>query len=275
MVVCLSDQQLCTGIALSIAALIKLNDTPIGTSLTGYHLNIVTDLVWFSSNTHLLSLLVVRSFAVSVKPTATHTRGPRKQFTMANSSLLRAILMCFQAALLLYFSYIQGYYKWWDMYDCPAACAIGRRKGGEPRRWMIANFVLIFYEYSISLFMLWRRGRKSWLEHLRHRIIDTKSLPPDQQSKVWMEEDTLIWKITRVLFLSIWYFESSETSGVMVQTVWHVLGYYWLITDRYWGHLVMEQSEQDKENELGFGQLVPLFLLLILIVQLLESLEGQ
>lgn len=276
MVVCLSDQQLVTGTALSIAALKKLHDTPVADSLSGYHLNIVADLVWFSSNTHLLSLLVVRSFAVSVKPNAPQENGSRaRQFTARMSTLLRVVLMCTNAALLLYISYIQGYYDWYNMDDGPVICTVGLDKGGAPLQWTRTNFVLIFYSYSVGIFMLWRSGRRYWLQHWRFRLIDNKSLPSSEERVVWIKGNTLAWKVTRTAFLSLWYLLSSETFDVLGQITWHVLGYYSLTTDRAWGHGAMVQSEKDEENNMGFGQLVPVCLLGLLLVQLLESMAGK
>ena len=60
----MSDTQLVSGIAMLISASKKLRDG----SISVYHFNIVTDLAWFSSNTHILTLLVIRSFSQSVKP---------------------------------------------------------------------------------------------------------------------------------------------------------------------------------------------------------------
>ena len=55
----LSDQQLVTGIAVLIAGYSKICSMPI------YHFNIVASLAWFSSATHLATLGVLRSYLVA------------------------------------------------------------------------------------------------------------------------------------------------------------------------------------------------------------------
>ncbi len=52
----LSDQQLVNGTTMLVAIIYLRNQ---GT-LSGYHYTMATGLVWFSSNTHLLSLLILR-----------------------------------------------------------------------------------------------------------------------------------------------------------------------------------------------------------------------
>jgi hypothetical protein len=73
------------------------------------------------------------------------------------------------------------------------------------------------------------------------------------------------------LLLLCWYFFASETVAVLEISVWFSLGLWWLVSDRKNGHSAMDPSEKGAENVLGFGQLVPIFLLLIPILQFFES----
>ncbi|KAI1843013.1 hypothetical protein JX266_010866 [Neoarthrinium moseri] len=274
MVVGLSDQQLVTGIALLVTAIIKLYNG----SITVYHLNIVTDLVWFSSNTHLLSLLVVRSFEQSVKPNqrqpANNARRPR-QFKAKLPSLIRALLMCILAGMLLYLTWVSACSEWYGVLDCPAQCTLPYGKGGSPLQWAIVNFVLVLYTYPLALFMLSRGSRIFWVDKCRPTLIDDKSLVAAGQKVNWGQHGSLPGKGLKAFFLSVWFFLSSDMEAILEQIAWHVLGYYWLFSDRDNGHIIMDESEKEKENGLGFGQLVPLFLLMLPVVQFFESWAGK
>ena len=55
-----SDQQLVTGTALLLAAFIRLPAT--NGQIRAYHFSVITDLAWFSANTHLVTLFVLRDY---------------------------------------------------------------------------------------------------------------------------------------------------------------------------------------------------------------------
>lgn len=112
--------------------------------MTVYHFDIATDLAWFSSTTHLASLPVLR-----YEHSLTAKRGPdrdretlpwrMKGFPHKLHVGIRLVLMLLFASLLLYASWVAGY-ECWD-YDtaCPAKCALGKPKGGEPQQWLVVN----------------------------------------------------------------------------------------------------------------------------------------
>lgn len=280
MVVCLSDQQLVTGIAMMIAALKKLHDETI----TLYHLAIVADLVWFSSNTHLISLLVTSYFTVeSFKkgalprtiPTSTQlVSEPRNKFVVRLPKAARVVLMVFMACLLVYTNLLTGYIDWSsDTFNCPVSCIVGEAKGGGADPWMIANIVLIFYAYPTALCSLWHGGRKVWFEEWRGTIVDNRHLEQSEPPRHWAIMSA------RRIYHCFWYYLSSDTGNVLEQIAWHIVGYVSLFSDREKGHGVMRwfdvADEIAMENSWGFGQLVPLVLLLLPALQLLESIAGK
>jgi len=279
MVVCLSDQQLVTGIAMMIAGLKKLHDE----SITVYHLSIVTDLVWFSSNTHLTALLVTSYFSVEsfkedaparIIPTSTQLiLEPRKKFVARLPRVARVVLMVFLACLLVYATLITGYVYWPETFNCPVSCTIGLPRGGEPQRWMIANIVLIFYAYPKSIFSLWHGGRRVWFEQWRSTIVDNRHLGQSEPPRHW------VIKSARRIYHCLWYYFASDTGDVLEQIAWHIVGYVSLFYDRQNGHSTMRYfdmaDEIAMENSWGFGQLVPIVLLLLPALQLLESIAGK
>ncbi|KAH9890755.1 hypothetical protein F4778DRAFT_366536 [Xylariomycetidae sp. FL2044] len=272
MVVCLSDQQLVVGNAILLAAILKLGEL----DLTVYHFSIVSDLAWLSSNVHLSSVLIVRGFNISVKPGGSPQRTEaHRQFTTSLPTLFRAIFICTLAGMLLYANYVSGARGWFEEYNCPAKCTLSNEKGGAEKDWMAANFVLIFYEYPSTVFLLWSGGRKYWMRHVRHYIVDNKgnqftNLSGSAARQRWWPQ-RLVLKTWR----AIWYFLASEVQEFIVQIIWQALGYWWLSIDRAIGHSLMTLSEETDENKFGFGQLVPLFMLFQLLLQFLESLKAR
>lgn len=106
-VVALGDQQIVTGLALMLAALIRMgSDTK---PLSTYHFVIVSDLVWFSSNAHLLALLVIRSYDDSAKPGPVQREDAVRRMLGAKTvRAVRAILMAGLAGLLRWASIREG-----------------------------------------------------------------------------------------------------------------------------------------------------------------------
>jgi hypothetical protein len=276
----LSDTQLVTGIAILVAALKKLGDG----SITIYHFNIVTDLAWFSSNTHILSLLVVRSFSDSAKPQARKTDGSSTKFVVwlmiQLPSFIRAALMLVLAVLLFYASWVAGYQHWYDDLRCPANCILNSsiwRQSGLPKRWMAVNFFYILWSYPIALLMLIRDFRLWWMDHIRTKLIDKQSLGSRKTENIpdFRSIHDIYQKGLKHVFLFVWYFFSSELITVLESCVWFSLGCWWLRTDRANGHNAMDPDERTVENAWEFGQLVPIMLLLLPVLQFFESFASE
>jgi len=64
---------------------------------------------------------------------------------------------------------------------------------------------------------------------------------------------------------------ASDVFSVLELTVWFALGCYWTVDDRQKGEAVIASEEKEAEGRLGFGQLVPICLLLLPLFQLLGS----
>jgi hypothetical protein len=73
----------------------------------------------------------------------------------------------------------------------------------------------------------------------------------------------------------IWYCLASETIQFLQLVVYLCLGIYWTTVDRQWGQLQMSEAEAEHEDEIGFGQLVPIFLLLLPLLQMVEVYSQQ
>jgi hypothetical protein len=275
-VVSLSDSQLVTGLAIVITALVL---TRKGT-MDAWHFVIVTDLAWLSANTHLLSLLAIR---------AHQHRQPLEMRTSKSAHGVKYLRICLMLALLgmmLYFSYIAGWGPWYDHLSCPVQCIIPKVKPstmyGEPRDWTIVNFVIALYGYPFSIICV-LESPVAWIQNSfsagYHRRISRKATP-----NRWRRYWNYIW----IGALTFW---TSDLEDMLEGTGWFIYGMINLMSDR---HIIkdvvytyndirpvrplmplMPSDEWEKLGVMGFGQLVPLLLLLLPILALLDSWAGE
>ncbi|KDN61920.1 hypothetical protein CSUB01_09930 [Colletotrichum sublineola] len=271
-----SDLQLVTGLAVLVGGIKELADSRIST----YHFMIVTDLAWFCTLTHLLSLVVTRSMRDSVK--RTHPQRYHHENTQMAARLARALRLCFMAAnfvLLNYAIWVTGYEELFKpgQYRCPIKCVVNERKGGDPWVMMIYNMVILSYYYVVQMFLSWRTGRLFWMDHIRKYLIDKKGQPvnvlsPETVFRRWIENKLL--KGLKMCFLAVWYFLASEVETLLGLTAIFGIGVYSLVQDRNRGQMEMRDEPgplNSEENELVFSQLVPIFLLIIPFMGLFES----
>jgi hypothetical protein len=269
LVISLSDQQLVTGLAILIAGTVRLHSAQIAV----YHFAIVADLAWFSSNTHILSLLVVRSYQDSVKrlPSTGERADDEEQAYYSRQGIkwLRVFLMVVMATLLMYTSWVAGYEYWDSELDCPAKCTLRGNRGGSRQKWMGADFFYVLSNYPLHIFMLIRKFRIHWIDDVRPRLLDGVSQPDNRRNLSMWEKGPLLLRLFGRVCLCIWYFLSSELIAFVEVLVWYGLGVSWLFKDRKAGHAIMKDS--GAEMKWGFGQLVPLFLVALPLMQVAES----
>ncbi|KAK1836728.1 hypothetical protein QBC39DRAFT_58029 [Podospora conica] len=273
LVLSLSDTQLVTGTAVLLATIIRLHSASSDVSV--YHFSMAQNLGWLSSNAQLVGMLTVR-----VESVGSLKEGRRRKYVPVRSKgfwgevmtslrrwgdvKLRVVLMLVLAGLLLlYCSWVSGWEEWDAEYDCPARCALGEKKGGEPWRWMVVDFVLVVWTYVTRAFVLFsRRWQVWWLGKVRHLVVDEEARA--QTTKGWR-------KVTRW----VWYLFASELLDILMIMIWFCLGITWIGMDladvRTWAPEVRAKEE----NVEGFGQLVPLVLVVLPLFQVLQSYCAQ
>ncbi|KAF4462808.1 hypothetical protein FALBO_10376 [Fusarium albosuccineum] len=276
-VLSLADMQLVTGIAMLSAAIIQLHNHKISI----YHFSMVTEMAWLSSNVHLLALLAIRTevigsmkkgrrWLVPMQNNPPALERPRTSMGLGMDVFVRVVSMLISAALLLYCSYISGADGWDNHHSWPAHCAIGLKKSGKPRGWMVLNFVLVLWAYPERCLALWPAAGQWWIDKMRHRVLDNRGVGnscQDQQLPLW-----------RKIFVYAYYFTSSEAIQVLIDGImWFGLGVFWIFTDRKSIHEWQEVKENFKEeNDVeGFGQLVSILILGIPFLQALQAYCGQ
>ncbi len=279
----LADTQLVTGLAMLVAAVIKLHEGRISVC----HFTVVTNLAWFSSGAHLLALLAIRTEVLGSMKEGQRfqykdysDQGWMKQFAKRASRRLdiwvRLVSMMGMAALLLYCSWVAGADGLYDWYECPAKCALDKPKGGEPLSWMIVSFVFVIRGYWEWVFLLWWTFQKKWLgSRFRVWLVDGQGVGRDDWKNLPLWKRIWVW---------VWYVEKSETLNFLTDGPgWFIFGVYSAFHDRqvaqdYFSDekLWASEEERDKENDVeGFGQLMPLLLIGLPFLQVLQAYCGK
>nr|CDP26461.1 Putative protein of unknown function [Podospora anserina S mat+] len=268
LVISLSDTQLVTGLAVLVGALASLYRSDHDEPMSVYHFTVASDLAWFSSTTHLSSLLVLR-YHPRISAKKGHRPTHIRPWTVRLPLTIRLVLMAVFAALLFWATTLGGYECWYSIMACPAKCTLTHPWGGEPETWVAVNTVLIVHGYSTHMLELSVTARKYWLDHLRPHVLtrDNKfPVPRLKQGLVGMMVST-----ARMLLFCFWNALGSDLCDVLEMMVWFALGCFWIAEDRRWGQAEMEGEHRQAENRLGYGQLIPIVLLLLPLIALVES----
>ncbi len=146
---------------------------------------------------------------------------------------------------------------------------------------MIVNCFYVAYNYPAAMFMLWRGFRRQWMNLVSLRI---HGCEPGQQVG-WLDrlhgyvKSTLGGTVMgeRLLTVAswgvylIWTLMASEALDVIEVVIWFGFGIEWIKEDRDLGRSLMESEQRKTEDSWGFGQLVPVILLFLPIMQFAES----
>src|SRR5271170_2347971 len=261
-----SDQQLVTGTAILLAAFIRL-PTSNG-QIRAYHFSVVTDLAWFSANTHLVTLFVLRDYF------STHIA----------LRLWRTIGMLVMIALLVIASILSTNKYWYGNPDefvdghsvdftgvnCPTICLIGDLKknmGGSPLKWVIVDLLVLFWGYSIALARLYRPRNKIW-----KRITQTTR---DYYLSVRSQRFEIRFCCSSFGTISRGIYDLMRSSVFITifNSAWFGLGVLSMFADRSEGHRLLGQGEN--EDSWGFGQIMALLLMLLPCFAALEIFYGD
>lgn len=260
----LSDQQLVTGIAILAAGFKMLAEGTI----TAYHFSVVRDLAFFSSNAHLLSLLVLWTSFGSVRKHHKRT-GTRRRFPVAWVTKWRFFCMLIFFGLLMAATWMSAYRLWDEWADCPAHCIPKGTEniGGVPMNWAIATTYFLVTQYASYTLQL---GEKIMG---RARTLRRKTRDADRAIVERVESRPIIlsaYKCVRACMVAWRFYNWSEFIELLEMMAWFLANCYFVSENRATAKWVFGTSssgkrERAKEDEWGFGQIVPLFLLSKLI----------
>ncbi|EAA34537.2 hypothetical protein GE21DRAFT_129 [Neurospora crassa] len=84
-----------------------------------------------------------------------------------------------------------------------------------------------------------------------------------------------IWRPVKAVLSRLWLLKNSKFCQLLENTVWFCLNCYWAVECRRLGQREMEAEEYEAEQAMGFGQIVPVFLLILFVLQVFDSLKGN
>ena len=265
----ISDQQLLTGTAVLIASFWT------HCSISVYHFALASDLAWFSATAHLITLPLLAGFL---------ERRP----VLRN---WRVFMIACLAVMLATSSVMQGHQDWYESWAYSAQCSFDDLYGniaGSPAFWMGFNLVLIGYSYPLSIIMLYKKPRTAlayWLYKkprtlLKHRITQLKNRRAQhfrdgsisaQLMRAILSIPLAILVATRILHRGLAVIDSSKLIGLGADVVWFAYGFYSLYDDRSLPTSEMEGTE----NEMSFGQIMPILLLSSTVFVFREAYDGK
>ena len=270
LVLSLSDQQLLTSIAILTAGLLRI------CSISVYHFQMILDLAWYSSNVHLTSLNVLQEYLLN-----------RPSFRN-----WRFCLMAVTFALLVAYVIMSAHVKWVDGWPYRAHCLFDDLMGqvyGDSIGSLAGQLTVISLSYLSSTLCLFETtdafiaiwlfekprtrlkkvindlGCKRKLVHSRGSDYCTKfCIAGILVLQAVMVVISGIYVVISICLTSRWFLMLGDFS-------WFAYGLVHLISD--WR---IPASEVDgNENELTFGQIVPLLLLGSIFLVFNEAYEGE
>lgn len=269
----LSDQQLVTGIAMMIAGLRMLAQGTISV----YHFSLVRDLAFFSSNAHLLSLIVLwRTFTSNRK--YLKKTGKRRRFALTFTTKWRFFCMFVFFVLLIAANWATASRHWDNMYDCPAACVPRgvENFGGTPLAWAIASTYFLVNGYA------------QWAMQLGEKVLDQEKVvrrkvrvlvagTEEALRRQLKDYPTMVklCRAMRLVALSLRFFAFSAATELLTMLGWFAVDTYFTVEDKMAGYQILSDKEWRRENEMGFGQIVPLVLLMLPLMTFLEAYHGE
>ena len=270
----LSDQLLLTGTAVLIGGFWT------HCSISVYHFAMTSDLAWFASNVHLITLVVLLPY-LQDRPILRNWR---------------AVLMGCMAIFLTASTVMQGHRDWYISWPYDAQCVFDELTfaniGGVPARWMYANLAFIVIGYPPSIAGLYKApGRfvkrrlhdepvaasDRFIEYCdsKRSTIITKSTRTTQAryllysflvacAKMGLKCYIFLYKLVAALNDSRWF-------NMIFCLAWFGLGLAGVFGDRK----ILRWDMDGSENAMTFGQIVPILLLSSTLFVAREAYDGS
>jgi len=244
-----SDQQLVTGIGILIVSLARFQGSyPISI----YHFVLVTDMAWFVSNTHLITLTVLSEYL--------------KENPILRTWRLLAIVA--MGGLLLGCTWLSCNEFWAGAFNCPAKCLATNVEFGPVNfdpltMWSMIVFVV---GYLVTVIPLFDYTRTRWA-HVR-RIISKAGKMVSPRNRIGQKLYGNINMVAK-LFSNL---VGSKIGAMIFHSVWFGLGFVRLLNDRQNGEHLLGGDQN--ENAWSFGQLLAILLVVINVFSAIEIYFG-
>ncbi|KAL8851081.1 MAG: hypothetical protein Q9221_003977 [Calogaya cf. arnoldii] len=256
-VLLLSDYQLLFGLAVLIAGFWKHCD------MNAYHFSLVVDLAWFS-NTHMTSLSILRCYL-------------QERDTMRN---WRVTIMLLMGIMMLVALALASTGDWAANLSCPVQCFFDEPKRDFSRTY--PYFIAIIIHYGTSIWRVYNTQRfdRFFLELPKEKLRKIARLAKRTNSNASnMRQMTAAaaaftsnWFLALGIrcYLAIAAILGSLTVSLYYDILWFALGFTSVLSIRQHPGSNMDGDE----NELSFGQIIPVLLLASIVLTFKEVYSG-
>ncbi|KAL8711061.1 MAG: hypothetical protein Q9220_004442, partial [cf. Caloplaca sp. 1 TL-2023] len=255
----LSDYQLLFGIAILVAGLWK------HCSISAYHFSLVVDLAWFS-NTHMTSLAILKCHL-------------RERPTIRN---WRVCIMVCMGSLTIVTFVLASVENWGPNLSCPAQCLFD-----EPKRDLSLTYpyiIALFLHYGTSIWRVFDTPRfdRYFLQHPRDKLqkiirsgkrtnSNASSITNRRLDKLKVEGATTLVYRWILAFAIQFYLAIAAILGSLTITLWYDIVWFALgLTTILFTRQIPGKNLDGNENELSFGQIIPVLLLASIILTFVE-----
>ncbi|KAI4221717.1 MAG: hypothetical protein L6R36_006700 [Xanthoria steineri] len=258
-VLLLSDYQLLFGIAVLIAGFWKHCE------ISAYHFSLVVDLAWFS-NTHMTSLSILRCYL-------------RERPTLRN---WRVTIMIFMGAMMLVALALASTLGWPRNLSCPVQCLFDEQERNFSMTY--PYFVAIIIHYGTSIWRVYdtQRFDRFALQYPRERLrkiqrrakrTNSNGSSKTRQATAAAAAFTFDWFLALGIrcYLAVAAILGSLTISLYYDIVWFAVGLTSMLLIRQFPTANMDGDE----NELSFGQIIPVLLLASIVLTFKEVYSEQ
>lgn len=266
----LSDQQILLGIAMLFAGLLQR------CTITEYHFSMVLNLAWMSCSVHITTLMVQKDY-LKDKPKL------RKW---------KVFLMALMFATMVSYQVLVAHDAWNESGPYPAQCLFNDLPGnvsGTSIPWLTFNLFSLLVGYSIGLLSLfgslssavdtwvvqkpvsrlekWISKLRLWRQKAARRSSKILYVPRACTSII-AEKFLLLLKSVYLLLITL----TDSTWASLVYSA----GFFVYGTLAIWRTRASPPADMEgNENELTFGQIIPLCMLASIIVVFKQAFEGK
>lgn len=269
MVIALSDQQLATAIALLVAAIKKLH---VDKDISIYHFDLVFASAFLNSAIFISATISYHAMVewegfkegrgkLPLPSTGSEPGVSEKRWWQEAPWAIRIILILTLDGLLIYGGSVSGRNKEVRR-ECPAFCFQVEAQDEKPPTtidplwytlwvWLIVSNIIDYY--NLAVVYKWWPPKSPFMSAVARKVRDI--------SKDSVLEMCSFMVTSRFPSLCV---------GYCIVVIYEVQFFVsWRSKTQF------EEEEPGAEDSMGFGQIVPLFLLILLLVQLINSISGM
>lgn len=214
-----------------------------------YHFRIVMHLAAITSSGYRFSIVAFFAWREIKERGPALSTPQRELFKGKIARILRVVLLVVLDVLYLYCCWATRDSLWENRPHCPAQCVLSSPRSAENSIGAIGDTFFTCFSYCVG-------------------IIAVKNILQNKRAR----------RIHRGINYYVNGLGSFRVFGLAIHLTLYIYSMWKIMNDLNGGHTVMlEQGQQEaleSEYSMSYGQIVPIFLLILPIIQLLESLSG-